>query len=280
MIAPRPPNRIKIDPKSSIPRAIHQIWLQGQQNIPAEFLSGVEAWRRHHADWQYTLWDESSIRRMLRESYAWFLPVYSGYRYLHQRADAARYFILYRFGGVYADIDTEPVRALDSLFHERDGAHLIVPALKQNDFERKLMCFMFGARHILTNCVLAASKNNEVLRGLLLALPASRRLMLPFREPHISFSTGPLFLTTALKREIRKNRSIDVLPQHYFDVGPEQAETTDGYVVHYAAATWHSSAFSLLLRYYARVVEMLWPNRNRSKHSYTVQMPIDASKEK
>ena len=37
----------------------------------------------------------------------WFLSAYDGYPSYIQRCDAARYFIVYRHGGVYADLDYE-----------------------------------------------------------------------------------------------------------------------------------------------------------------------------
>ena len=41
----------------------------------------------------------------MNKEYSSFLPVYESYPYNIQRVDAARYFILYHFGGVYLDLD-------------------------------------------------------------------------------------------------------------------------------------------------------------------------------
>eukprot|EP00966_Prymnesium_polylepis_P239325 5534579-Prymnesium_polylepis.2 len=55
-------------------------------------------------------WTDQSARELIATHYAWFLNVYDGYPSYIQRCDAARYFILYHHGGVYADLDIECFR--------------------------------------------------------------------------------------------------------------------------------------------------------------------------
>ena len=50
-------------------------------------------------NWTTILWTDQSIRAFLEKHYHWFLPAYDSYPYNIQRVDAARYFILYHFGG-------------------------------------------------------------------------------------------------------------------------------------------------------------------------------------
>ena len=119
-----------------IPHVIHQIWLQGKDHIAAKYLPGLEAWKQVHAGWGHILWDDRSIRELLSEHSAWFLPMFCAYRHLNQRVDSARYFILYQHGGVYADIDTEPIRPLDLLLSDLPDVSLIVPKQSFSDFER------------------------------------------------------------------------------------------------------------------------------------------------
>ena len=54
----------------------------------------------------------------MRERYPWFLPTYDAFPLPIMRADAARAFILHAHGGVYADLDAEPLRPIDRLLVE------------------------------------------------------------------------------------------------------------------------------------------------------------------
>lgn len=92
-----------------IPRRLHQIWL-GPKPVPDRWAT---RWRRRHARWAYRLWREPDIDRILpvelRPAWDHFLETGRW----HGAADVARVAILLEEGGVYADIDSEPVRAFD-----------------------------------------------------------------------------------------------------------------------------------------------------------------------
>ena len=60
--------------------------------------------------WQLMRWTDASQRELIATSYPWFLAAYDAYPSYIQRCDAARYFIVYHHGGVYADLDIECFR--------------------------------------------------------------------------------------------------------------------------------------------------------------------------
>ena len=47
-----------------IPRILHQIWLGGSP-IPEEFLEFSAGWRRHHPHWEYRLWTDRRLPRLV-----------------------------------------------------------------------------------------------------------------------------------------------------------------------------------------------------------------------
>jgi mannosyltransferase OCH1-like enzyme len=59
------------------------------------------------------LWTDDTLRALVAEHYAWFLPFYDHYPRNISRADVSRLFILYHYGGVYADLDILPRMSLD-----------------------------------------------------------------------------------------------------------------------------------------------------------------------
>ncbi|ELT87788.1 hypothetical protein CAPTEDRAFT_114107 [Capitella teleta] len=54
---------------------------------------------------KYIKWTEATFLPFLQTEYPWFVDVYKAYPYDVQRVDAAKYFIMYHFGGVYVDMD-------------------------------------------------------------------------------------------------------------------------------------------------------------------------------
>ena len=46
-------------------------------------------------------------RDFIAKEYNWFLETYDAYPYPIQRADALRYFVVYHYGGIYADLDLQ-----------------------------------------------------------------------------------------------------------------------------------------------------------------------------
>ncbi len=85
-----------------IPRILHQIWL-GPGRLPKEW---SDQWRAMHPGWEYWLWDERTLPRM-QPAFALYMEAadWPG------AADVARVEVLARYGGVYADIDSECLRS-------------------------------------------------------------------------------------------------------------------------------------------------------------------------
>jgi mannosyltransferase OCH1-like enzyme len=104
---------------SAIPRIIHQIWIQGVDAMPGRYRQLADTWRRHHPAWTHRLWDQSSLHEVLGETDWW--RVYERQPEVIARADVARYALLQKFGGVYADLDIECRRPIDPIVA---GEHL------------------------------------------------------------------------------------------------------------------------------------------------------------
>lgn len=104
-----------------IPRVLHQTWKSPQ--VPPHWQRYRESWVAHHESWTFRLWTDEDNRELIASRYPWFLPVYDAFPRQIQRVDAAKYFILYTYGGVYADLDCQSMRPLDPVI-ERGGAIL------------------------------------------------------------------------------------------------------------------------------------------------------------
>lgn len=99
----------------AIPRVIHQIWYQGEAQLPERYRRFRRTWEKHHPDWEFVFWDERKIRELIHTEYGWFGSYFDGYPMDIQRMDSARYFILNTCGGFYIDMDVECLKPIDEL---------------------------------------------------------------------------------------------------------------------------------------------------------------------
>lgn len=97
-----------------IPTIIHQVWEGKDGAIPDFLLQLSESWKELHPTWEYKLWTGSMMEIFLYEYYSEFAPIYFGYKYNVQRWDVIRYLILYKYGGVYVDLDYECIESMDT----------------------------------------------------------------------------------------------------------------------------------------------------------------------
>ena len=97
-----------------IPKIIHQTWKT--KDVPKITIPWIESWKRLNPDWEYRFWTDEDNLKLCQEEFPELLYIYTSYQFDIQRADVARYMILYQHGGLYADIDTECFRPVDALF--------------------------------------------------------------------------------------------------------------------------------------------------------------------
>lgn len=102
----------------SIPKILHFTWKTKTLTKLAQRIWGQ--WEKTHPDWEMRLWDDDDIRALVVEHYPEQLAVFDAYPSGIFRADAFRFFVLHKFGGVYSDLDVEPLGDLNELIDNVD----------------------------------------------------------------------------------------------------------------------------------------------------------------
>ena len=89
-----------------IPKIIHQIWIQGYNSIPDNLKKIHLECIKINTNFKFIFWDNNKIIKFIKEHYdIEFLDIYNNYNIMAQKADFARYLILYIYGGIYLDMD-------------------------------------------------------------------------------------------------------------------------------------------------------------------------------
>ena len=218
-----------------IPKVLHQTWKTPQ--VPAEWRSFRESWLRHHPGWRHVLWTDEDNRRLIAEHHPWFLPVYDAFPRHIQRVDAAKYFILYTHGGVYADLDSECLQPLDPLL-ARGGA--VVGRSRDGVIE----CAVLASppRHPLWEIAFREMQAPPLLARL---FRGRRRV----DATHVLFSTGPQMMRRAVRRYLAEHcrgeaaPGITVLPPRYLSARTwwqryERIDEPEAFVRHHYSDSW------------------------------------------
>jgi mannosyltransferase OCH1-like enzyme len=92
---------------------VHQIWIQGRDHLkstqPPQIVEWCDKWKRlsHVSGYDYIFWDESMYIPLVAKR--GLVDKYHSRKNLTQRSDIARQAILLEYGGIYVDVDVEPV---------------------------------------------------------------------------------------------------------------------------------------------------------------------------
>jgi inositol phosphorylceramide mannosyltransferase catalytic subunit len=249
-----------------IPRIIHRMWpndeflKQDNLEITSNFNRCIDLYRKRSQSWTTVLWTDHSIREWLQTHYPQFISTFDAYPFQIQRVDAARYFILYHYGGVYMDMDIGCYRTKDigDLVDYMEASGKLV-ALPQTD--------PVG----LSNDVMFASKNSAFFREAIDALPTKNRWF-GIHYLTVLYSTGSLFLSLLYyNQKPLERRQIAIIPPRLY------AESGTRYFRHLPGSTWHGKDqwivrhwFVLAIILFLIMLLLLWnrrPLRFRRKQS-------------
>eukprot|EP00041_Stephanoeca_diplocostata_P014469 m.263404 g.263404 ORF g.263404 m.263404 type:complete len:368 (+) comp19707_c1_seq10:331-1434(+) len=87
------------------------------------FKSNLQAWRRLNPAWEVKVWNKAQIKALWRDEFPEHKDLWRRSRPI-QQADISRLMIVYKYGGLYADLDTTPTKALDDLMHNSGFRHV------------------------------------------------------------------------------------------------------------------------------------------------------------
>lgn len=97
-----------------IPKIIHQVY-ENLSGPPESWRKISESWRKKNPDWEYIFWTKPEMEDLVKE-FPDFEKTYFKFPFNVQRWDAIRYLILFKYGGLYVDMDYECLKNIDQLF--------------------------------------------------------------------------------------------------------------------------------------------------------------------
>ncbi|XP_074660941.1 uncharacterized protein LOC141913335 [Tubulanus polymorphus] len=192
-----------------VPKRIHQTWKT--ENIPISFRRHITSWVKLHPEWEYWLWTDSIADEFVKRRFPAYYPMYKNYEYGIQRADAIRYFILYTFGGLYADLDMEALRPFDHLLNTHT-------AMIPEDHPVHSVVNWNLSRPSTLNALMTSTPKHKYQRRIIEFLPTANKATY---KRDVVYKTGP-FMTDAVlvtyEKSVRDddNRIVSLCDAVYF----------------------------------------------------------------
>lgn len=201
-----------------VPRILHQTWKT--KDIPLKWRAAQRSCQDMHKDYEYMLWTDDNSLKFIKEHYPWFTSTFISYPHPIQRADAIRYFILHKFGGIYIDLDVVCQKPLGT-------------ALQMHQFTAPAT-YPIG----ISNDILAAAPRAAFLDTAIKRLARWNRWLGP-HYVQIMFSTGPMFLTVQYAlypHDAQRQQDVAVLPTGAYG---KYNYTEDALFGHLHGSSWH-----------------------------------------
>ncbi|KAJ1618392.1 nucleotide-diphospho-sugar transferase [Pavlovales sp. CCMP2436] len=207
-----------------IPFIIHQMYKN--EALPEEWANTPSTWQRMNPGYKYMLWTDHELQELIANHYAWFLPVYLSYPHNIQRSDSSRYFLLHRYGGIYADLDIVSTRSIDRLIAGHEALLPLTPNIG------------------ITNAVMASTPGHEFFAFAIKELERySQTWYHGTRHVTIVSSTGPTFLWSAFLH-YRGTNSVALVPAAVWGkctvCHPLCAEMAGAFFRHLSGGSWHT----------------------------------------
>ncbi len=209
-----------------IPKIIHIIWV-GPKTPPPILDECLESIKKHMPTWECKIWTDAEVSQLSLENQQY----YDEETNYGAKSDILRYELLYRFGGVYLDVDFVFLKPLDFLHHTYEFYTGLMPSY---------------TRDVLSNGIIGCVPGHPIMQHCINTIKEHR-----IHKKDIIKRTGPIHFQQsfyAVTKNLTHKRII-ALPKSYFlpldenDVflSVEDQKTyikPEAFSVHYWANTW------------------------------------------
>lgn len=95
------------------PKIINHIWLQG--GLPKRYENNFQKWSNLHKSYEHNIWDESTLLNLCSSIQ---IEKYKNINTLINKVNFLKYILMYKIGGIYADLDSYPLKSIDELLNQ------------------------------------------------------------------------------------------------------------------------------------------------------------------
>lgn len=142
---------VKARKNPSIPLILHHIWV-GPKKLSKTYEQLMKEWTHFHPSWTHMFWTDSTVKTLKLRNQA----LYDAAKDPVEKANILRYEVLDKYGGVYVDIDTKPLRSFRPLHYRYDFYTGICPA---------------DCISLINNAIIGCSPGHPIIRACINNMP-------------------------------------------------------------------------------------------------------------
>jgi mannosyltransferase OCH1-like enzyme len=205
-----------------IPKIIHQTAPANKEKWHKAWFTCQESWKKQFPDFEYKLWTDEDNLKLIETDYPWFLETYNKYAKNINRIDIIRYFILDKYGGIYADMDYICIKNFYNILPQNKVSIPESPYKHNEHIQNALMCS--PKKHSFWMKVINTSKsrmdNNDKIDDIL-------------------YITGPKLISDVYDEN---KDDVNILPINTFNPDKNSENFKDDtklYTKHFCTSVWY-----------------------------------------
>ena len=229
-------------------RIIHQVWFGTIPNKKEaaktydKFKIYRDSWKIKNPTWCHMEWSKKLSEQITKAFFPEHWDLYKKYPYEIQRCDMVRYFCLYRYGGIYADMDYYCNKSFDDAFtHFNNDFYLVNTPNVGNSY--------------VSNSLMYSKPGHVFWRRLFLEMEMSQECPIYYsRHLIIMYTTGPGILTRVYNANKIKDR-LKSLPHkvfhpHGISDNIMSLRNDKVYAIHLGKGSWEKHDSKIFIYFY------------------------------
>jgi mannosyltransferase OCH1-like enzyme len=209
----------------TIPKIIHQTYKDKKSAY--EFKKWSDSWKLLNPEFMYVFYNDIDCFKFIHSDFPEYIDLYESLTIV-QKADVFRYLILYKHGGVYADIDTECLKPINPLIELYNDS-----LITGHEYENHLQYLQWfiacpKAHKIMLNLVNEIYRRSWYMNSWYMKLILSGNTL-------TYYYTGPMLFTYVVSRS---NESVTVLKKGVLGSYDKNKIDENSYLQHYFNGKW------------------------------------------
>eukprot|EP00942_MAST-04A_sp_MAST-4A-sp1_P003276 g3276.t1 len=199
----------------SIPKIIHFIWLGSPFPTAKYYERFYKTWELLNPTFEIILWNDERVQTLRQEKELMNHKAFDLATNYGEKSDILRLELLYRYGGIYVDVDFKCIKPFESFCNT--GIDLFIGESNVSTNKMELNNALIGCiptHPIVLQLMKTIQPDPKVLVAKMMNIPVQSSPMSTIER------TGPLFITNVLLHPtlklLMKYKNILILPKEYF----------------------------------------------------------------
>lgn len=221
-----------------IPKIIHQTY-RDRDSLPEVYLLCARQIAALHPEYEYKFWTDDDMYTFIRTEFPTYWGKFAALPRVIMQIDMFRYFLLFKYGGMYADLDYYVLRPLDGLLKDKE---IMLPVNNEA---------LDGTPLSIGNCILASRPGHPFWRKLMDSLFTIDRSAADFdSDSNVDMSiygTGSGFVHSMWITYSADDKTIYLPPKHMFHPPSKQSlmylerlRAQGTYGMHWCTGLWRN----------------------------------------